>query len=438
MVGVCCVVVALVLAAVAGVADAAQLVWGPVHAVRYVDPANGNATPVQSAVGPTGRALIVSTGGGPDQSNIEAVLATTGGRLDPVQVLATDANLGGSDYEPVKPVVDAAGNSFVLWKQLRSRRLMLAVARHGHRFAPGHALNGLTGALAWELAGSRAGPVTIEWVTGHGGVDRLFAARVGPDGRLAGTREIASGAVGQQSVATNDRGDLAVMWAPANTGSSTNFTFCPVGGRCRTEGVPVVPMFAAVALAPNGSVLVAGAVSKFGDGIQVSRCALGAACAAPQVLSRTGLFPTIVVDALGRATVTWEDEQSSDGYLSSAVLDAGSEQFSSPAHVRVRIGGVLAWTAGNAPGAVIAAWQPDAPPSSPMVTAFAAPGQRLRAATRVSAGRPRQRVIETSDPAVGIDDHGNAILSWSAASLTGVTIDVSFAHELDGGGPHHP
>jgi hypothetical protein len=145
-----------------------------------------------------------------------------------------------------------------------------------------------------------------------------------------------------------------------------------------------------------------------------------------------GSFPTVVVDAAGRATVTWEDDQSGDGFLSSAVLATHGERFSSVTKARARVGGVLASVACNDVGDVLAGWQPSVAPSvppAPMITSFAGPGQRLQSITRVSAGRPSYRVTEVSDPAVGLDDKGNAILVWSSAGLSTTVINVAVGRQ---------
>lgn len=405
-------------------AQAAQLKWGSVRTIREVSPpGDGNSTPLQVEVGTRGRVLITWTGGGPGASGLEAALGSTDGRFGRAVELSADANVGGNTTSAVSSAVSGSGDAFVLWQQLPARRGMLAIARRGHAFRRPVRLAELAGATLWDLVAGRHGPVIVEWVARH----RMYAGTLSASGRLSQVRTLAGGAIGQQSVAVDDRGDIGVMWANANANPPTFLTLCPAVGTCTTDTVPVDPMFGTVALLPGGSALVAGAVSTFGEGVTVSRCVLLAPCGAPQLLTRQGASPNIVVDQNGRATVTWEDDQSGDGFLSSAVLASGGTQFSSATKVRVRVGGVLVSVAANDAGDVLAGWQPDVPPSAPpppMITSFAGPGQRLHSITRVSAGRPSYRVIGVSDPSVGLDDKGNAILAWSSASPNTTVINV--------------
>jgi hypothetical protein len=412
-----------------GSASVPRLIWGRVRTIREVSPpGGGNSTPVQLSVGEAGRVLVTWTGAGPDASGVEALLGSTHGRFARAVELSADANLGGNTTTPVSSAVDASSNAFVLWQQLPAGRGMVAIARRGHSFGRPVRLAALAGAKLWDLVAARSGPVIVEWVARG----RMYAGSLGVGGRLSGVRTLASGSIGQQSVAVDDHGDIAVVWADANGNPPTSLTQCPAGGTCTTKTVPVNPMFATVALLPSGSALVAGAVSMFGEGVTVSHCTTIQPCGRPQVLARTGLFPRIVVDAAGRSTVTWEDDESGDGFLSSAVLAPGQLRFSAVTKARARIGGVLASVAVNAAGAVLAGWQPSVPasvPPPPMITSFAGPGQRLRSVTRVSAGRPAQTISETSDPQVGLDQKGNGIIVWSSASINTTVINVVVARE---------
>jgi hypothetical protein len=271
---------------------------------------------------------------------------------------------------------------------------------------------------------SRHGPVVVEWVK-HG---QMLAGTVDPDGIPTEVRRIASGAIGDQVLAIDDRGDLAALWGPGLGDQLTSLTRCPAGSGCRTHRAPVEPTFGSVALLPNGTVLVAGSKHPSGDGIAVSECVPSEPCSAPHLLARTGLFPDFVVDDRGRATLAWQDDQSSDGFLSSAVLPPGATRFSAVTKVRVRIGGVLASIAANAAGDVLAGWQPDVPtsvPPPPMIASFAPPSGRLRTFSRVSAGNPSQPVLATSDPVVGLGPTRDAILVWSSAALKRTVIDVA-------------
>jgi hypothetical protein len=332
----------------------------------------------------------------------------------------------GANYA-VPSAVDRAGNAFVLWQQVRSGRLMVSIAPAGRSFAQPVNLAPLAGAKLWDLVASRAGPVIVEWVKRHPGSKRmgLYAATIGVDGHLAGMRLLASGVVGQQSVATDDRGDLAVMWADANDNPPTFLTLCPVGHDCRTERVPVNPMFGTVALLPTGTALVAGAVNILGDGVTVATCRTSVPCRKAQVLAHTGLFPQIVVDGAGRATAAWQDEQTGDAFLSSAVLPPGAERFEPVTKAHVRVGGLVFALATDAAGSVLAGWLPDRPIGVPtVITSFAGPGKRLRSTASLSVRHPGHVVTDMSDPSTGFDQHGNAVMAWSSAGFAATVVNV--------------
>jgi hypothetical protein len=301
---------------------------------------------------------------------------------------------------------------------------MLSIAPAGRGFRRPIAIPKTAGASMWNLVASRHGPAVVEWVKRG----QMLAATLGPDGIPAQARRIASGMIGDQVLAIDDRGDLAALWGPGLGDQLTSLTRCPDGAGCRTQRAPVEPTSGSVALLPNGTVLVAGSQNPSATGIAVSECVPSAPCTAPRVLARTGQFPNFVVDDRGRATLAWEDNESSDGFLSSAVLPPGATRFSAVTKVRSRIGGVLASVATNAVGDVLAGWQPDVPasvPPPPMIASFAPPSRRLRTYSRVSAGNPSQPVVATSDPVVGLGPTGNAILVWSSAAMSRTVIDVA-------------
>jgi len=370
---------------------------------------------------------VTWTGGGANASDLQASLGTTHGKFGRAVRLSDDA------LYAVSSAVSLSGDAFVLWQQLPARRLMMSIAPVGHKFGRPMWLKRLSGAKLWALLAPRAGPVIVEWVKPAGDLRRMvmYAARVDRGGRLAGIRRLAAGAIGQQRVSVDRRGDLAVMWSNANGNPPTYLTLCPVARRCRTERVAVNPMFGTIALLAHGTALVAGPVSVFGDGVSVSACPLVGPCRRPQILSRSGLFPEIVVGGASRATVAWEDEASGDGFLSSTVLDPGAKRFSTVTKVRARVGGTLFSLIANDLGAVLAGWQPDLPassPPSPMITSFAGPDQRLRTITPVPYGQTTQPITATSDPSVGIDQHGNAVMAWSSAGLTSTVVDIAIGH----------
>jgi hypothetical protein len=393
--------------------------------IRELGPSGGgNTNPVQVAVGNTGRALITVTnvGGG----GIEAALGSVTGHFARMAWISRDATLGGYNPTVVSSAIDGRGRALVLWQRAPAGRLMLSIAPAGRGFRRAVAIPGASGASMWQLVAPRDGPAVVEWVS-HG---RMLGGTVGQMGILTEVRTITTGVIGNQVLATDDRGDLAVLWGSSVLGQLTWLTRCSAAGACRTQRAPVEPQFGAAAVLPDGTALVAGSQNSSGDGIAVSDCALAQPCSSPQLLARTGEFPTFVVDNRGRATLAWQDDESSDGFLSSAVLPPGAHRFSAVTKVRTRIGGVLASVAVNAAGDVVAGWQPAVAasvPPPPMIASFAAPNGRLRTFSRVSAGNPSQPVLATSDPAVGVGPTGNAILVWSSAALSRTVIDVALA-----------
>jgi hypothetical protein len=415
----------LVVAVPGALARRATSGWRQPLVIGELGPSGGgNTNPVQLAVGSAGRALITVTNVGADGDGIQAVLGSVTGHFARMVWVARDATLGGYNPTVVSSAIDGRGRALVLWQQAPGRRLMLSVAPAGRRLQGPVAIPKSAGASMWNLVASRHGPVVVEWVNDG----RMLAGRVGKGGVLTGVRTIASGVIGNQVLAIDDHGDLAALWGPSVLGQLTWLTTCPVVGGCSTQRAPVQPQFGGVALLPDGTALVAGSQSPSGDGIAVSQCLPSERCSAPHVLARTGQFPDFVVDDRGRATLAWQDDQSSDGFLSSAVLPPGAARFSAVTKVRARVGGLLASIAANAEGDVLAGWQPAVRPSvppPPMEASFAPPSGRLRTFTRVSAGHPSQPVAATSDPAVGLGPTGDAILVWSSAGRSRTLIDVA-------------
>jgi hypothetical protein len=182
--------------------------WRRPLAIRELGPSGGgNTNPVQLAVGNAGRVLITVTNVGGDGDGIEAVLGSASGHFARIVWIARDATLGGDNPTVVSSAIDGRGSALVLWQQAPAGRLMLSIAPAGRGFGRPVAIPGTAGASMWELVASRHGPVVVEWVK-HG---QMLAGTVGPDGIPAEVRRIASGVIGDQVLAIDDRGELAAL-----------------------------------------------------------------------------------------------------------------------------------------------------------------------------------------------------------------------------------
>jgi hypothetical protein len=416
---------ALCFSPASGRAATAGFVWTRTLSIReQAPPPRGNTSYVDVRVGGGGRALITWSGNA--EGGLEAALGTTRDGFGRAVLLARAASLAA------RPVIDASGTVLVPWEQLTTGRLMLSIAPAGRGFERPVSLAVPAHPLLWNMTGSRAGPVMLEWVKRTAGTpehDVMYAATVAADGSLSAPRELASGRIRGQRVATDDRGDIAVIWSLPYSTPVTYLTLCLAAGPCHTEAVRVSPPFGTVALLPNGTALVAGSRDLFGGGVSVALCPMSGPCERPEVLTRTGAFPHIAVDPAGRATLAWQDDQTRGGFLNSAALSPGSTRFFAARKVRSRIGGLDFSLAVNGAGAVLAGWAAADPAARfPILTSFAAPRRRLTAAVPVPGSRHGRAVVYWSDPSVGIDDSGNAVVAWSTGGFGRTTVHVALGH----------
>lgn len=192
--------------------------------------------------------LIAAWFGDPPGHELFAAVGSLSGGFSRPRLLTRDGLFGSTPQGMATPAGDVAvsgsGVAYVAWQQAgtsatssRLDRTMVAVERGG-RFAPARPLLPNTDELL-ALASGPDGPVLAVWETAPPSQDRyLYYARLGSDGRRAGTAVIADlrgDWNGAPLVSVNDHGAIAAAWltGPSTGADRLSVVVCESAQRCR-------------------------------------------------------------------------------------------------------------------------------------------------------------------------------------------------------------
>jgi hypothetical protein len=364
-----------------------------------------------------------------DANGIEAVVRSRAGHLGAAQTLGNGANPGVA--------VNARGDALVAWTDTSyPEEVVAAFGRTGGRF-DASADVGSAGDFAFGVkpAVDARGVAVVVWESDHYDTFPLQAARRLPSGTFSTPRTLTSDAAGFD-VAAGARGPAVVVWSryAGDLRAQTALWDWSRGtfGRPRTlshSGYNAIDP--TVAVNGHGRGLALWQRSQGSHFVLESRSTTATAAGeqapgggtwhVPALLSGVGAYGgDVAVDALGRATIVWATDASTDQGVVEAMSVSPAGRFGKAEAISPHGLWGPPDVAVDAAGNATVVWASGAPPSVVVDAAERPPGG--------SFGPPHALAPPAhyvSYPRVAVNARGNAVASWVASDDTTATLEVA-------------
>jgi hypothetical protein len=305
----------------------------------------------------------------------------------------------------------SSGTSYVAWDPLKGAGWRIAAINRGRLSSP--TVLPANAQLQGLFAGRRREAAAV-WSTPGNPAWSIHYAFLGPHGRLLRQGNLALIRHGTfftyPSIALNDRGELAAVWARASESNSTAFlALCDVRTRCsqaRRITVPGATPNVTVALADSGTaaVLIGARSGLWAALAQVDRSGVRIT----RVASR-GSDPVAVPEGRDGVAVSFNP---SPDRVAWAFLDPSTGRFTKPSSRPAPAGASAPQVAASLSRRFVLSWA--SPRGLRMAAGFGArAGRPGPVPASQGAGQPNFNPYDGADDGfIGIDGRGDTVLTW--------------------------